>query len=132
MEEISSRKLACAIARVLDDNKGKDIVILNVSNVSVLSDYFVIATATSTPQVKGLTNNVREKIKEIFNRIPKGCENDSKNTWNLLDFGDVVVHIMHYDQRETYQIEKFWNHALKVDREAWEEESKEFAAYENA
>ena len=130
MEEISSRKLASVIARVLDDNKGKDIVILNVANVSVLSDYFVIATASSTPQVKGLTNNVREKIKEIFERIPKGVENDSKNTWNLLDYGDVIVHIMHFEQRETYKIEKFWNHALKVDREVWEEESKEYAQYE--
>ncbi len=130
MEEINSRKLASVIARVLDDNKGKDIVILNVSNVSVLSDYFVIATATSTPQVKGLTGSVREKIKEAFQRLPKGNENDSKNTWNLLDYGDVIVHIMHFEQRETYQIEKFWNHALKVDREVWEEESKEFAQYE--
>lgn len=130
MEEISSKKLACTIARILDDNKGKDIVILNVTNVSVLSDYFVVATANSTPQVKGLTNNVRGKIKELFNKIPKGVENDSKNTWNLLDYGDVVVHIMHFEQRETYQIEKFWNHALKVDRTTWEEESKEFAQYE--
>ena len=132
MEEISSRKLACVIARILDDNKGKDIVILNVTNVSVLSDYFVIVTANSTPQVKGLTSNVREKIKELFGRIPKGTENDSKNTWNLLDFGDVVVHVMHYEQRETYKIEKFWNHALKLDRETWEEESKEFALYQDA
>lgn len=132
MEEISSRKLSCVIARILDDNKGRDIVILNVSNVSVLSDYFVIATATSTPQVKGLTNNVREKIKEAFGKIPAGVENDAKNTWNLLDYGDVVVHIMHFEQRETYQIEKFWNHALKLDRASWEEESKEFAQYEKA
>ena len=127
--ELTSKKLACIIARVLDDNKGKDIVILNVSNVSVLSDYFVIVTATSTPQVKGLTNNVRDKIKELFNRLPNSLENDSKNTWNLLDFGDVVVHIMHHEQRDLYKIEKFWNHALKVEREVWEEESKEYSQY---
>lgn len=129
MEEISSRKLASTIARILDDNKGKDIVILNVSNVSVLSDYFVIASANSTPQVKGLTSNVREKIKELFEKIPKGIESDIKNTWDLLDYGDVVVHIMHFEQRENYQIEKFWNNALKVEREVWEEESKEFSLY---
>ncbi len=132
MEEISSKKLSCAIARILDDNKAKDVVILNVSNVSVLSDYFVIASATSTPQVKGLTNNVREKIKELFKKLPSGIESDTKNTWNLIDYGDVVVHIMHYEQRETYQIEKFWNHALKVERTVWEEESKEFSLYENS
>lgn len=129
MEEITSKKLSSVIARILDDNKAKDIVILNVANVSVLSDYFVIASAASTPQVKGLTTNVREKIKMLFDKIPKGNENDSKNSWNLLDYGDVVVHIMHYEQRDLYQIEKFWNHALKVDRAAWEEESKEYAKY---
>lgn len=129
MTDVTSKKLASTIARILDDNKGKDIVILNVSNVSVLSDYFVIVTAASTPQVKGLTSNVREKIKEFFGRIPNNSETDSKNTWNLLDYGDVVVHIMHFEQRETYKIEKFWNHALKMERETWEEESKEFARY---
>ncbi len=128
--ELTSKKLASAIARILDDNKGKDIVILNVSGVSVLSDYFVIVTANSTPQVKGLTNNVKEKVKELFNRFPNNSENDTKNTWNLLDYGDVVVHIMYYEQRELYKIEKFWNHAFKIEREVWEEESKEFAKYE--
>ena len=66
MEEITSKKLSSVIARILDDNKAKDIVILNVANVSVLSDYFVIASAASTPQVKGLTTNVREKNKNAF------------------------------------------------------------------
>ena len=51
MEEITSKKLSSVIARILDDNKAKDIVILNVANMSVLSDYFVIASAASTPQV---------------------------------------------------------------------------------
>lgn len=129
--EISSKKLVCTIARILDDNKASDIVILNVANVSVLSDYFIIATANSAPQVKGLTNNVKERIKELFARCPVSVENDLKNSWNLLDFGDVVVHIMQKEKRETYKIEKFWNHALKMDRKVWEEESKEFACYKN-
>ncbi len=129
MKDVTSKKLVSTIARILDDNKGKDIVILNVANVSVLSDYFVIVTANSTPQVKGLTENVKDKIKELFDRIPQGKENDAKNRWNLLDYGDVVVHIMHFEQRELYQIEKFWNHALKMDRETWEKESLEFAKY---
>lgn len=129
-KEISSKKLASVIARVLDDNKAQEIVILNVANVCVLSDYFVIASAQSATQVKGLTSTVREKVKELFGRIPAGDENDIKNRWNLLDYGDVVVHIMHDEQRETYALEKFWNHAFKVERQVWEEESKEYARYE--
>ena len=127
--EVGSKKLASAIARILDDKLAKDILILNISNVSVMSDYFVIASGTSAPQVKALSESVKEKIKEIFSRTPTGRENDPKNRWNLLDYGDVVVHIMHEEQRKIYALEKFWNHALKMDRAVWEEESKEFSTY---
>ena len=68
MEDISSHKLACTIARILDDKLGKDITILNISNVSTLADYFVIATGDSTPQVKALMNSTREKVKEFFHK----------------------------------------------------------------
>ena len=128
-EEVSSKKLSSIIARVLDDKKAVDISVLNVANVCVLSYYFVIASATSTTQVKGLTSSLREKIKELFGRIPNGDENDLKNRWNLLDYGDVIVHIMHTEVRESYALEKFWNHALKISREEWEEESKEYSRY---
>ena len=128
-QEVSSKKLSSIIARVLDDKKAVDISVLNVANVCVLSDYFVIASATSTTQVKGLTSSLREKIKELFGRIPNGDENDLKNRWNLLDYGDVIVHIMHTEVRESYALEKFWNHALKISREEWEEESKEYSRY---
>ena len=128
-EEVSSKKLSSIIARVLDDKKAVDISVLNVANVCVLSDYFVIASATSTTQVKGLTSSLREKIKELFGRIPNGDENDLKNRWNLLDYGDVIVHIMHTEVRESYALEKFWNHALKISREEWAEESKEYSRY---
>lgn len=131
LENIASEKFASVIARILDDNKAKDIVILNVSNVCSLSDYFIIATGTSTPQVRGLTETVRKKVKDLFKRIPIGDETEKQNKWNLLDYGEVVVHIMHHEQRETYKIEQFWNHALKLDREIWIENSKEYSVYEN-
>ena len=95
-----------------------------------MSDFFVIASASSTPQVRGLTQEVRDKVKEHFSILPKSTENDAKNRWNLLDYGDVVVHIMHQEERQTYAIEKFWNHALKINREEWLEVTKEFAKYE--
>ena len=128
-EDVSSKKLSSIIARFLDDKKAQEILVLSVANICVLSDYFVIASASSTSQVKGLTSSIKEKIKELFGRIPNGDENDLKNRWNLLDYGDVIVHIMHFEQRETYALEKFWNHALKVPREEWEEESKEYSVY---
>lgn len=131
MENFTSEKLASVMARILDDNKAKDIVILNVSNVCSLSDYFIIATGTSTPQIRGLTEILRKKIKDIFKRIPIGEETERQSKWNLLDYGEVVVHIMSESERETYKIEKFWSHALILDREIWEANSKEYAQYEN-
>lgn len=130
MEEISSQKFACAIARFLDDKLAKDISILNIANVSVLADYFVICSADTNTQVKALTGSVREKVKEHFSRIPAGEENDLKNRWNLLDYGDVIVHILHREERETYALEKFWNHALRISQETWMEQSKEYSAFE--
>ncbi|MBQ7287082.1 MAG: ribosome silencing factor [Candidatus Gastranaerophilales bacterium] len=127
---IDSEKFASAIARILDDNKAQDIVILNVANVCSLSDYFIIATGSSTPHVRGLTETVKKKIKDIFKRIPIGNETEKQHRWNLLDYGEVVVHIMHSQERETYKIEQFWSHAMTLDRSVWEEKSKEFAQYE--
>lgn len=130
MENITSEKFASVIARILDDNKAKDITILNVTNVCSLSDYFIIATGSSTPHIRGLTENLRKKIKDIFKRLPMGDESEKSSKWNLLDYGEVVVHIMNQEQRDIYKIEKFWSHALTLDREIWEENSKEFSIYE--
>ena len=131
MSEIDSHKFACAVAQFLDDKLAKDITILNISNVSSLADYFVIATGDSTPQVKALMETVKDKVKTVFSRLPIRQENDVKNRWNLLDYGDVVVHILHKEERETYAIEKFWNHAFSIPRNTWLEESIEYSVYEN-
>ena len=76
-----------------------------------------------------LMESVRENIKKAFERLPVRMENDARNRWNLLDYGDVVVHILHKDERETYAIEKFWNHAFSVGEDEWQEVSKEYTVY---
>ncbi len=127
--EIDSHKLACVVARILDDKLGKEISILNIGNVSSLADYFVIVTGDSTPQVKALMEAVKDSIKKLFNRTPLRMENDAKNRWNLLDYGDVVVHILHKEERQTYAIEKFWSNAFSISEDEWKEVSKEYGTY---
>lgn len=127
--DITSEKLACVIARVLDDKLANNISILNISNVSSLGDFFVICSADSPTQVKSLMIHVKEMIKKHFKRIPNKIENDVKNRWNLLDYGDVIVHILHREERETYAIEKFWNNAFSISEEIWKEQSKEYSEY---
>lgn len=129
-QDITSDKFASMIARVLDDRQAKDIKILNISNISVLADYFVICSSDSATHVKSLTGYVREKVKETFERIPIGEENDVKNRWNLLDYGDVIVHVLHREERETYALERFWNHAFCMEEEEWKEKSKEYSEYQ--
>ena len=131
MKDISSDKFASVIARILDDKQAKDIKILNISNISVLADYFVICSAQTNTQVKALTENLTDKVKTKFSRLPIGRENDIKNRWNLIDYGDVVIHILHQEERAAYAIEKFWNHAFSIPQEKWMEESKEYSEYEN-
>ena len=128
-KELSSYKMACVVARFLDDKIAKDISILNISNVSSFADYFVICSAQTNTQVKSLTENLTDKVKSTFERLPLGRENDLKNRWNLIDYGDVVVHILHQDDRDAYAIEKFWNHAFSVPREEWMKESEEDSVY---
>ncbi len=128
-KELNSHKLACIIAQILDDKLGKDITILNISHVSSLADYFVIASGDSTPQVKALMETVKEKIKKFFSRLPVRNENDQKNRWNLLDYGDVVVHILHKEERENYALEKFWSHAFSISEEEWRKEAAQYSEY---
>ncbi len=131
MEEITSYKLACVIARILDEKIASNISILNISNVSSFADYFVICSAQTSTQVKSLTENLSEKVKNKLQRLPIGKENDEKNRWNLIDYGDVVVHILKEEERATYAIEKFWNHAFSIPRDTWLKESVEYSEYEN-
>lgn len=127
--EFDSKKFACIVAQFLDDKLGKDITILNISNVSSLADYFVIVTGDSTPHVKALMETVKDKVKTTFSRLPLRQENDIKNRWNLIDYGDVVVHILHKEERETYAIEKFWSHAYSISENDWREIAKEYSKY---
>jgi len=119
----NSYKMACDVAKILDDKLAKDIAILNISNVSTIADYFVICSADTTTQVKALSAYVADIIKDTFGVNPRGQETDSKNRWHLLDYGDIIVHIMHKEEREYYTIEKFWSHACKISQEEWMKEA---------
>ncbi len=129
-ENMDSKQFACIVARFLDDKLGKNIAILNIGHVSSLADYFVIVTGDSTPHVKALMESVKDNTKKLLNRMPVRMENDKRNRWNLLDYGDVVVHMLHKEERETYAIEKFWNNAYSVSEDEWKELSQDYKTYD--
>lgn len=102
------KKIALAAAKALDDKRGKDIVALKVDELTVITDYMVIATGLSAPQVKALSDNVEEELAKL-DVFPKHREGTAEGRWIVLDFGDVMVHIFHEQEREYYQLERLWS-----------------------
>lgn len=92
----------------LEDLKGQDIVSLDVSELSDVMDTLVICTGTSNRQVKSLADNVVEEGKKAGIR-PIGVEGVEQGDWVLVDYGDVVVHVMQADTRSFYELEKLWS-----------------------
>jgi ribosome-associated protein len=100
--------LAQEMADILDDKKAEDVVMLDISKLSVLADYFVIASGRSEVQVNALYDELQKKMasKGIFPR-----HLDKSDRWIVLDYGDIIVHIFHREERTFYNIERLWTDA---------------------
>lgn len=115
LEDDSSYLLAQTIAQAADDRKGGDIVLLKVSDVSYLSDYFVVVTGFSNVQVRAIANSIEDRVEEEWQRRPLRTEGQMEGSWVLMDYGDVIVHIFLPKEREFYSLESFWGHAEQVN-----------------
>ena len=104
--------LAEAVARFLDEKKGSDISIIDISGRSIIADYFVIASATSTTQVRALADYVDEKLSKEFGLEPLHRDSDKK--WIAVDYGSVIVHIYYEEMREFYQLERLWSDGSNI------------------
>ena len=111
---ITSEQLAQKIAEAADDKKAADIILLKVSDVSYLADYFVIATGFSKTQIRAICDEIEEKIVEQFQRAPIRVEGKTEGNWILQDYGDVIVHIFLPEDREYYNLEAFWGHTERI------------------
>jgi ribosome-associated protein len=105
---LTASDLAQKIKTILEDKKAQNIDVIDVSDKTILADYFVIATGTSTTHVKALADEVEYMIKENENRQVDHVEGFESSRWILLDYGDVVVHIFHSEERDFYSLEKLW------------------------
>ena len=100
---------------LLEEFKAEDIVSLDVKNKSSVTDTMIIASGRSTRHVKSISDNIIKKLKKIKIK-PIGIEGYSKSEWVLIDFGDVLVHVMHPDAREFYSLEKLWDESLNNEQ----------------
>lgn len=104
--EFSQR--AKRIAEILDDKKAQDIVILKVADMTIISDYFVVASAPNVSHVQMLGEEVQFKLREEEGTSPIRTEGSREGRWIVIDYGDVLVHIFHKEEREFYQLERLW------------------------
>lgn len=114
LEGADARKLALAIAEVLDSKKGKDIKVLHVEDKTVIAEYFVLCTGNSSTQVKALVGEVEYKIGERGVR-PYNIEGRDNNSWILVDYSNVIVHVFSRESREFYNIDKLYGDAETVE-----------------
>ncbi|MBQ9112248.1 MAG: ribosome silencing factor [Clostridia bacterium] len=107
LENASAKELADAIADVLDSKKGRDIRVIRVEDKTVISEYFVICTGNSSTQIKALSGEVEYRIEQRGVR-PYGVEGRDNNSWMILDYSNVIVHIFSREAREFYNLEKLY------------------------
>jgi ribosome-associated protein len=104
---------ACAAAAA--DKKAVDIVVLDLRGISTFTDYFVICSATSEPQLKAISSAVCEQVRERLGRKPLSEDGYPVSQWVILDYGDVIVHLFEGEKRIFYDLENLWSDAKRID-----------------
>lgn len=114
---LTPKEIAEAAVKTLDSKMAKDIKLLRTTDLTVLADYFVICTATSSTHVKTLTDEVDKALSEL-GELPLRREGYRGGGWILLDFGCVIVHIFQQEMREFYNLEHLWSDAEEISLSA--------------
>ncbi|MEO6859934.1 MAG: ribosome silencing factor [Microcoleus sp.] len=110
-----ARGLILTAAQAADDRKAVDIVLLRVAEVCYIADYFAIVTGFSNVQVRAISQAIADQVEEEWERLPLRTQGLSDASWVVMDYGDVIIHIMKPQEREFYNLEAFWGHADRLD-----------------
>ena len=111
---LTAKEVAYEVTKALDEKKGMDIKLLKIGDISSLADYFLICTGTSNTHVKTLCDYAEYTLENLGEKL-LGREGHRGNTWELLDFGSVVVHVFTEEAREFYALERLWADAQQID-----------------
>ena len=117
MSDFTSKKLAKLACDALADKKAEDIKIIDISNVSTLADYFIIAGGMNRNQVQAMADNVEELIGKTYQVGPKQVEGYTTANWILMDYGDIVVHIFDKENLRFYDLARVWRDGKDVSVE---------------
>ncbi len=113
---MNSLELARHIVDIIADQKGENVLLLDIRDISILADYFVIASTTSDRQAKAILDDVREKVKQDTDARLLHVEGEASTGWVLIDYGDVVVHIFSQEMRDYYDLDGLWHEGRVVVR----------------
>lgn len=114
---MESKEMAKLAVKALEDKKGEEIRVIDISEVSVLADYFIIASGSNRSQVQALSDNVAETLGRAGAHT-KQVEGYESANWILLDFGDVIVHVFDKENRLFYDLERIWRDGKLVEADS--------------
>jgi len=112
---VTPEKIAALCIKAAEDKKAVNIVTLKVSEFSSLADYYVLCTGTSEPHLRAISDSIGREAKKQFHVSPRHVDGKPSSQWVLVDFGDVIAHVMTEEMRELYQLESLWGDAPKIE-----------------
>lgn len=111
---MDSKKLALLCRELADNRKAEDIVVLDVHKISSITDYFVLASGSSEPHLRAIAEEITDTLKEEHGLSPSAKDGTLHTGWLVLDFFDVIVHVMRSDVRQRFDLESLWGDAPRV------------------
>jgi ribosome-associated protein len=102
------RELALKIADIIADSPASNTVVLDIRDLSTISDYFVICSGENERQLRAIARDVREGLEDVGHSPRRSDEGSTASGWLLLDYGDVILHVLDVDQRDFYRLEQLW------------------------
>jgi ribosome-associated protein len=97
------------------DKKGENIVILDMRGISSFTDFFVIVSGTSDPQLKAIASSIRGRVRDVTGQRPIAEDGFPGSQWVIIDYGSVIVHVFHSEKRDVYALESLWSDARRID-----------------
>jgi len=111
---MDARKLATLCRELADGKKAEDVVVLDMRGISSITDYFVVCSALSEPHLRAISEEIRDKLREDYGLRPRAVDGGAQTSWVVLDYFDVIVHVMRSDVRTRYDLESLWGDAPRL------------------